>query len=113
MKYHTTKKELRENYNHIIGVSYCGCQYLTHYMNANSYCSGIYGWSCDNFDINGVLISTGYNYINGKNAKGYKYEILEKYEKEAEKIVCSSIEWQEKKEKVNSLLNEFINKCIE
>jgi hypothetical protein len=109
MKYKTTKKELNNNYHEIIGIGYCEAQNLLQYQNTCSYCTGVYGWSCDNYDIGGILISTGYSYINSKNVKNYDYELLNKYELLAEKIPYNEVF---RKDKVNELLNSFILECI-
>ena len=65
LKIRTTKKEVKENY-YILGVSYCGLQSLLSYKSPIAYSAGRDGWACDYYDINGVIISTGYSYINNK-----------------------------------------------
>jgi hypothetical protein len=112
MIYQTTKKEIRNGYHRIVGVSYCNVQYLLNYKHAESYCAGVYGWSCDNYNVNGVCISTGYNYINNMNTS-YKYDELKKYDDMACKIVCdNSIDYDQKVRGVDQLLSQFINACV-
>lgn len=111
MKYHTTKKEINNGYYYIIGISYCNAQNLLNYKNAESYCAGVYGWSCDNYNVNNTCISTGYNYINNKNTK-YEYELLKEYDLKAESIICdSSIPYNQKADIVNDILVQFIELC--
>ena len=111
MKYKATRKELKDGYYHIIGISYCNAQYLLDFENAESYCSGKTGWSCDNYNINGVLVSTGYNYISNKNTS-YDYEKLREYNQKAEEIRLNyHMKWEDQKEQIRKLLNEFIKSC--
>ena len=112
MKFKASKKELREGYYRIIGVGYCNAQHLLQYQNPNSYCVRAEGWACDNYDVNGVLISTGYSYINSKNTL-HDYAMIREYDEKAREIVNDyNMKWEEKKVQVDNLLNEFISKCI-
>ena len=111
MKYKATKKELTNGYYRIIGIGYCQAWYLLDYEKCESYCSGSTGWSCDNYDIDGVLISTGYNYISNKNTS-YDYEKLRGYNQKAEEIRSNyHMKWEDQKEQIRKLLNEFIESC--
>lgn len=111
MKYKTTKKQLKNNYNNIIQIGYCNAYYLLKYKKPESYCSGVYGWSCDNYDIGGVLISTGYNPINGKK---YDYNTIKLYEKKAEDIVKNlDIDHDTKKIMIDKLLKKAIDTILE
>lgn len=111
MKYKTTKTSVKNGYYHIIGISYCKAQNLLHYQNPVAYSAGVYGWSCDYYDIDNTCISTGYNYIDNMNTK-YDYETLLNYDNKACKIICdNSIKWEDKRIMVNKLLNEFIKVC--
>ena len=112
MKLKTTKREIKENSYYIIGIGYCGAQYLLQYTEPFAYSAGVYGWSCDYYNIDGVIISTGYSYIDNKNSKS-NYDLLRKYEKKAEKIVYNyDISHKVKKNKLNKLLKAFINEVV-
>ena len=64
MKYITTRKAIRANYETIIPVSYCALQNLLASLTPDSYCAGVYGWSCDNYELSkSCVLSTGYNPI--------------------------------------------------
>ena len=109
MKYKATKKDIKSGYHRIIGVSYCNAQYLLKYHNPESYCAGVYGWSCDNYNIDGVCISTGYNYINSQNTLNNNYDIVQKYETQAQKIECDNrYDHKANKEKIETLLYDMI-----
>ena len=77
-KIKTTKRSMKENY-YIIGIGYCQAQALLNYRDPVAYSAGSNGWQCDYYDIDGVIISTGYDYINNKNTS-YNYETLKEYE---------------------------------
>ena len=105
MKLKATKKSFA-GYN-VVKVGYCNLQYLLNYENAFAYSSGAYGWSCDYYDINGVIISTGYSPIG----KSVDYELIKKYNLKAEKIVNNyELSYEVRKKQVKKLLNEFIEK---
>lgn len=110
MKIKTTKKAVKNNYNHIIGIGYCNAQYLLGFAKEFGYSAGSNGWACDYYDVNGVCISTGYSYIHGVK---YDYDMLNKYELEAQSIrLDNSLTWEVKEEKINQLLKDFVNECI-
>ena len=104
-KIKTTKAEMKKNYR-ILSLGYCDMQYLLNYQNAVAYSSGAYGWVCDYYYINEVVISTGYRPINNKNMIE-DYEMIRKYEKEASSL-NHMMNWEERKEAVNELLFELI-----
>lgn len=101
MKLKATKKQMKDNFYRIISIGYCDAQYLLKYEKPFAYSAGIYGWACDYYDIDGVLISTGYSTIGNKNTKD-NYKIIEEYEKKASKL--------DNKEKNRQLLKELINR---
>ena len=97
------KKEFKNE--KVLRVDYCGLQYLLRYADPFAYSSGAYGRSCDYYNIDGVIISTGYNPIG----ESLDYDIIEKYEDNALKILLDdNNSYDEKKEKVNNLLNELV-----
>ena len=105
MKLKTTKKAIRENSNNIIRLGYCEIQSLLNCQNPFAYSAGVYGWRCDYYEIDGVIISTGYSPIG----KHVDYKTVKKYEKQAEKINCNyDLRWDTKKKKLNNLLHKFI-----
>ena len=107
MKFKATKKEMKQNYTKIIGIGYCNAQFLLHYKNSIAYSTRAEGWACDYYDIDGVLISTGYSYLDNKNTYA-DYEIIKEYNNKAEKIRYSNQNCDMKKTQVTALLKEFI-----
>lgn len=109
-KYRTTKKAMKESYNQIACVAYCNLQFLLKFKEPFAYSTRAEGWACDYYEVDGVLISTGYAPIDSKRTK-CSYDICKKYDSEAEKVLCDYLlSNDEKKEKVNNLLHEFIVK---
>lgn len=100
MKRKAIKKEMRQ-YNKILSVGYCNMQYLLKYYKPFAYSSDIYGWSCDYYLINDILISTGYRPIGNKNMKS-NYELISEYDKKAREL--------KNKDEIDILLFELLNK---
>ena len=111
MKFKTTQKAIRENYNTIICVPYCGLQNLWNHESAVAYTVRREGWAADIYDMGGgVAIVTGYAPF-GKIRPSY--ELRERYETQAEKICYNrSIAWAEQKEQLQGLARAFIDEAV-
>lgn len=108
-KYRTTKKEMKESYDKIICASYCSLQSLLSFQEPFAYSTRAEGWACDYYDVDGILISTGYAPLDKKGRTKSTYDICKKYDNEAYKILRDySLSYEERKEKVNNLLMEYI-----
>ena len=108
MKLRATKKEMREGYYYIFSVGYCNMQSLLRERQPFAYSSGAYGWACDYYDIDGVLISTGYAPLSNKNMIE-DYDLMREYENKALKIDELCLQGEERKEKKAALLKEMLN----
>ena len=106
MKCKTTAKAIRENYGgRILRIGYCAAQALLRYETPFAYSSGVYGWNCDYYDIDGVCISTGYRPIG----RMVDYAALREAEKRAREINDSTGKTYEKRaEHVSGVLRAFI-----
>ena len=110
MNYQLSEKDVIENNSLVISAGYCSMQCLLNYKERLGFTySKTYGHKSDIFLIKTefprVAISTGYQPIGVP----FEYEIVKKYEKKAEKIIHdSNIKHEEKKRKVNNLLNKLI-----
>lgn len=116
MKVKVTKRQVLDNYYHVISVGYCDLQDLLRFKNANYYTCGIYGWSSDIYDLgNGVALSTGYRPFG--NLKASYYHITKKYNDKAKKIhnqyYDNKIKYDTRNKKLDKLLNEFVNECLQ
>lgn len=107
MKFKTTQKEIRANYNTIIYVPYCGLQNLLNYENPVAYTSRREGWGADIYDMGGgVAIVTGYAPFGNVRPS---YELRERYERTAEKIRYDySVSYEEQKNNMHQLQQAFI-----
>lgn len=107
MKFKISKKEIKNKYKNVIKVGYCEAQNLLSCEDAFAYSSGVNGWACDYYDIDGVIISTGYAPI-GKEAD---YNIIKKYNNEARALdYCAS--YEEYKNNLKKMTKEFIDEVL-
>jgi hypothetical protein len=79
MKLKTTKSEIRNNTNRILGISAGALQHLLKYEDPFAYSSGVYGWNCDYYQIEDIVISVGYRPIKSIRMND-DYEIIRTYE---------------------------------
>jgi hypothetical protein len=100
MKFKVTKKEMKASFNYILGVGYCDLQTLLKGTNPVAYSVSQNGWACDYYEVDNVLICTGYQPLKSKNVK-VKYADISKYNELARD--CN-------KEELKILLKEFIEK---
>ena len=102
MKLKTTKKQIRENFNTILSVGYCDAQYLLSSRTPFAYSAGVYGWSCDYYQIGNICICTGYSPIGTP----VDYELLDELERKAEQIKKSS---SDREKQLDELLKQLID----
>lgn len=107
MKFKTTQKAIKANYNTIICVLYCDLQTLLNYESPVAYTVRREGWAADIYDMGGgVAIVTGYAPFGNVRPS---YELLEQYETGAEKIRYNySLAWEEQREQLKQLTRAFI-----
>lgn len=105
MTIQTTRKELVWNYgNSGLAVGYCDAYALLKYEDKRAFTAGVYGWNFDAYDIDGVLICTGYRGMIGKQPK-----FLAKYEKKARAIVDNwDLKFDQKQKRVAKLLRAWV-----
>ena len=115
MKLQTTKTNIKNNFCTVLTVGYCELQYLLVYSNAFAYSAGVYGWACDYYNpskkYSGVCIATGYN-TDRLNGKRVSYELVKEYEQKATAIVFDFNAHVNKREALNALIDEFIEKAL-
>lgn len=107
MKFKTTQKAIRANYNKIICVPYCGLQTILNYESPVAYTVRREGWAADIYDMgDGVAIVTGYAQFGNIRPS---YELRERYEKQAEKIRYDyNLSYEQQRESLKSLARDFI-----
>jgi hypothetical protein len=107
IKLKATKKEMRKHW-YILSVGYCEMQSLLNEQRPLAYSSGAKGWSCDYYEVDDVLISTGYAPLSNKNMIE-DYSIIREYENKALKIDELCLPREERKAKKTALLKEMLN----
>lgn len=110
-KFKATKKEMKSRYNQIACIGYCDAQYLLTFEEPIAYSTRSEGWACDYYDIDGILISTGYAPLDDRNMK-HSYNLTREYEEKAREIMCSQEKQEQQKEEVTQLLKQFINEMM-
>jgi hypothetical protein len=109
-KIKATKRDMRENH-YIIGIDYCKAQYLLTHERPIAYSSGVYGWACDYYLVDNVVISTGSSPLKNKNTKT-DYEMIKSYDNKALLIISSSgADYDQKRNALKLLLSEFIEQA--
>ena len=110
LKDKVTKKEILNNYKYVINVPYCALQNLLYFQAARYYNAGDYGWNADIYEIDSnVAIVTGYRPFGSIECD---YTITKKYDDEARKILSKQISYDEQKQTLNELLENFVNEII-
>lgn len=108
-KFKTTFKAMRSTYDTIISVNYCKLQNLLAYESPFAYSAGVNGWYCDYYNVNGLIISTGYKTIGKK----LNYDFINEYESKAKKINGNyNLKYEERRQSIQNLLNEFTEKVL-
>jgi len=117
MKLKATKTEIKNEYYYIISIDYCSAQCLLGGVNPFAYSTGLYGWSCDYYEVstnghNKICISTGYGPLNCQNST-VDYKKLQKAEAKASKISRTrDLTWEQQKKKINNVLLKYIDSVI-
>lgn len=109
MKFKTTQKEIRANFNKIICVPYCGLQILLSYESPVAYTVRREGWGADIYDMGGgVAIVTGYAPFGNIRPS---YKLREWYETQAEKIRYDySLSYNQQREDLKILARDFMRR---
>ena len=111
-KIKTTQKEIKSTYNNVVAIGYCNLQYLLNYFTPQCYTVRKEGWASDIYDFGTTAISTGYAPFGNIRPS---YDLVEKYEHEAQKLRSISllkITYPEKREKAEKLMNDFIKEAL-
>lgn len=110
MKFKTTQKAIKANYNTIICVPYCGLQNLLNYESPVAYTERREGWAADIYDMGGgVAIVTGYAPFGNVRPS---YELRERYETQAEKIRYE-YSYDQQRESLESLARDFVKEACD
>lgn len=104
MKNRLTRNDIK-TFNTRLSIPYATLQSLLSYIEPIGYNSGVYGWNFDCYDIQGVLLMTGYRTIG----KTVDRSIITKYEKQADLLDSQNIPYEDRKKEALKLLAQFID----
>lgn len=105
MKHLVTQKYIRALYgNSVFSVSYCDAQHLLIGTSPFAYNAGVYGWNCDYYHFDGVIICTGYR-PHGRRC----YDITRTFELAA-RAVCDdkTLTWEERDKRIAAVRDKWI-----
>tara|TARA_R100000329_G_scaffold63084_1_gene56181 strand:+ start:396 stop:803 length:408 start_codon:yes stop_codon:yes gene_type:complete len=113
MKLKTTKKQIRDNTrDNLYSVGYCELQHLLRYESPFAYSSGVYGWSCDYYQLSvdgqRIIISTGYS----PTGKSIDYKTVKRWDESARDYQRNIKSWDLKEEMTKSILDNFLRTLI-
>jgi hypothetical protein len=102
MKIQTTKKSFKGL--NVLHVGYCKLQHLLKHRQPFAYSVGVYGWACDYYQLNGFIVSTGYQPIG----LHIDFAIIEAYEDNARAILENrSTDYETKRIQLDDLIADF------
>lgn len=112
-KARVTRKWVRDNF-YCCSAGYCDLQNLLHYVSADYYTCGVYGWNCDIYTFGDYAITTGYRGMIDNVSKDY-HALIRKYDDKARGLLSKmwDVPADELKAEVNYLLKEFLQKVFD
>jgi hypothetical protein len=87
---------------------------LIHYVSADYYTCGVYGWNFDVYTFGNYAITTGYRGMIDNVSKDYS-SLIHEYDDKARELIKTQWEkpYEELKAEVNNLLKEFLQKVFD
>ena len=105
MSFKTTRKSIVNSTasKDLLSVGYCGLVTLLKNHSPIAYTCGVYGWNFDVYEVYGKTICTGYRGMPGRKANNEAV-----YEEKARAISDNyDLSWEERRDRIESLLKEF------
>jgi hypothetical protein len=109
MKFQTTQKAIKQGYQNVIQVSYCGLQSLLRCESPIAYTTRAEGWGADIYAFGNTAIVTGYAPFGNIRPD---YETDQRYEQRAREITDGIYNWQEKKALLDELIKEYLQEVL-
>lgn len=100
MKLKTTRKNIEQNSYMIASVGYCEAQHLLKYKSPFAYSVGVYGWNADYYNIDGVVIATGYRSLPNNKRVNCDYKTVRAFDDRASKAKTA--------QEIEKILGEFV-----
>lgn len=112
VKVKVTNKIIK-NFSNIICCGDGDLHYLLYFHDANYYNAGVYGWNYDAYIINyNTIIVSGYRTIS--HAIRTSWELREEYNEKAREIIKNhQLTYEQQRDQVEELLQEYCKKAIE
>lgn len=111
MKFKTTQKAIKQGHVNIIKTSYCALQSLLSREQPIAYTTRAEGWGADIYTFGNTAIVTGYAPFGNIRPD---YEINQKYESKARKILNKySGNREEQKKQLSKLIMEYIEEVTQ
>lgn len=107
MKVQTTQKNIKNLFGkNVFALGYCFAHCLLRGCEPFAYNSGIYGWNCDYYLIDGnTCICTGYR----PHGTRVDYETMKKYDERAKEVYNNyTVPYDERMEKIAHIRAEWI-----
>lgn len=102
------KRDAKQMSDYAIG--YANLQHLLTCREPFAYYANGYGWRADYYRMDdGTVISTGYQ----PDGESVDYEIQMKYDKKAQEILGTTYNWNERKEQLDELIEQFLEEIKE
>jgi len=105
MKYRTTQKAVKSGFNKVICVGYCNLQHLLGCETETAYTARREGWAADIYDFGSVAIVTGYAPFGNVRPD---YDTQRRYDDKAREICSTVFNWDERKNALRALIDQFI-----
>ena len=112
-KARVTRKWIKDSF-YCCSAGYCDLQNLLHYVSADYYTCGVYGWNMDVYTFGNYAITTGYRGMIDEVEKDY-HSLIREYDDKARELIKTQWEkpYEELKAEVNNLLKEFLQKVFD
>jgi len=94
------------------GTGYCDLVSLLYFQSKDFYTCGVYGWNFDVYTFGDYAITTGYRGMISHIERDFALD--REYNEKARAILDNKeLSYEEKKTKVNALLEEFLEKVFD
>lgn len=111
MKLEVTKKFVRKQCKNILAIGYGGGVDLLRFQTPFAYSAGTYGWSCDYYLVDDVVLSAGYFPVKSINMKCHEILLTKLNNKARDIFIDGNIDAPTKEMLTNALLSDFCKAC--
>lgn len=113
MKIKITNKELRKNFSRVYNMNSIGVDNILRLFTPFAYTCGVYGWNADYYNIEGIIVGSGYRSVVGETIKDTKlikkFEALDKRVNELLKNKWADVNFNKKKQRAMKRFAELLH----